>query len=65
MVVGIQGVILKEIKKKYYVKIYKIDVSFNGEDWIIIKEGNKFVFFQGNINFIDVVVVVFFKLLII
>uniref|UniRef100_A0A674I2W7 Neuropilin n=1 Tax=Terrapene triunguis TaxID=2587831 RepID=A0A674I2W7_9SAUR len=52
--IGTQGAISKETKKKYYVKSYRVDVSSNGEDWITLKEGNKPLVFQGNVNPTDV-----------
>ncbi|XP_044151178.1 neuropilin-1 isoform X1 [Bufo gargarizans] len=53
--IGMQGAISKETKKKYYVKLYKVDISSNGEDWITLKDGNKHLILPGNTNPIDVV----------
>ncbi|KAL7851284.1 hypothetical protein AOLI_G00216400 [Acnodon oligacanthus] len=48
--IGTQGAISKETKKAYYVKTYKVSISSNGEDWIIVKDGNKHKVFKGNTN---------------
>lgn len=48
--IGTQGAISKETKKAYFVKTYKISVSSNAEDWIIIKDKTKQMVFQGNQN---------------
>uniref|UniRef100_A0A673JP49 Neuropilin n=1 Tax=Sinocyclocheilus rhinocerous TaxID=307959 RepID=A0A673JP49_9TELE len=48
--IGTQGAISKETKKAYYVKTYKISVSSNGEDWIILKDKTKHMVFHGNQN---------------
>lgn len=39
--IGTQGAISIETKKAYYVKSYKVSISTNGEDWIMIKDGTK------------------------
>lgn len=39
--IGIQGAISKETKKAYYVKTYKVSISTNGEDWIMVKDATK------------------------
>uniref|UniRef100_A0A8D0L4D1 Neuropilin n=1 Tax=Sphenodon punctatus TaxID=8508 RepID=A0A8D0L4D1_SPHPU len=53
--IGTQGAISKETKKKYFVQAYRVEVSSNGEDWISLKDGNKPLVFQGNVNPSDVV----------
>ncbi|XP_053529482.1 neuropilin-1a isoform X3 [Ictalurus punctatus] len=45
--IGIQGAISKETKKAYYVKTYKVSISTNGEDWIMVKDATKHKVFQG------------------
>lgn len=39
--IGTQGAISQETNKSYYVKSYKVEVSSNGEDWIMLKEDSK------------------------
>lgn len=41
LAIGTQGAISKESKKAYYVKSYKVSISTNGEDWILVKDGMK------------------------
>ncbi|XP_076838348.1 neuropilin 1b [Brachyhypopomus gauderio] len=48
--VGTQGAISRETKKAYYVKSYKVVISSNGEDWSILRDGNKHKVFGGNSN---------------
>ncbi|XP_058274909.1 neuropilin-1a-like isoform X2 [Hemibagrus wyckioides] len=48
--IGTQGAISKETKKAYYVKTYKVSISTNGEDWIMVKDGTKHKVFQGSYN---------------
>uniref|UniRef100_A0A8C2IK70 Neuropilin n=1 Tax=Cyprinus carpio TaxID=7962 RepID=A0A8C2IK70_CYPCA len=48
--IGTQGAISKETKKAYYVRTYKISVSSNGEDWIMLKDKTKPMVFHGNQN---------------
>ncbi|XP_062843411.1 neuropilin 1b isoform X2 [Trichomycterus rosablanca] len=48
--IGTQGAISIETKKAYYVKSYKVSISTNGEDWIMIKDGTKHKVFTGNHN---------------
>ncbi|XP_066508407.1 neuropilin-1a-like isoform X2 [Hoplias malabaricus] len=48
--IGTQGAISKETKKAYYVKNYKVSISSNGEDFVMLKDGNKHKIFQGNNN---------------
>ncbi|XP_053342158.1 neuropilin 1b isoform X3 [Clarias gariepinus] len=53
LAIGTQGAISKESKKAYYVKSYKVSISTNGEDWILVKDGMKHKVFQGNHNATD------------
>ncbi|XP_060761946.1 neuropilin 1b isoform X2 [Neoarius graeffei] len=46
--IGTQGAISQETKKAYYVKTYKVSISTNGEDWIMVKDGIKHKVFQGS-----------------
>ncbi|XP_060728751.1 neuropilin-1a-like isoform X2 [Tachysurus vachellii] len=48
--IGTQGAVSKETKKAYYVKTYKVSISTNGEDWIMVKDGTKHKVFQGSNN---------------
>ncbi|XP_034170801.2 neuropilin-1a isoform X4 [Pangasianodon hypophthalmus] len=48
--IGTQGAISKETKKAYYVKTYKVSISTNGEDWIMVKDGTKHKVFHGSHN---------------
>ncbi|XP_023661755.1 neuropilin-1a isoform X1 [Paramormyrops kingsleyae] len=54
--IGTQGAISQETNKSYYVKSYKVEVSSNGEDWIMLKEDSKHKIFLGNTNPSDVVI---------
>ncbi|TTH23520.1 Neuropilin-1a [Bagarius yarrelli] len=48
--IGTQGAVSKETNKAYYVKTYKVSISTNGEDWIMVKDGTKHKVFQGSHN---------------
>lgn len=50
--IGTQGAISKETKKAYYVKTYKVSISTNGEDWIMVKDGTKHKVWDNRGNFI-------------
>ncbi|KAG9278223.1 neuropilin-1a-like isoform X1 [Astyanax mexicanus] len=54
--IGTQGALSIEDKKDCYVKTYKVSISSNGKHWIMVKDGTKPKFFQGNHNSTDVVI---------
>ncbi|XP_043922644.1 neuropilin-1 [Protopterus annectens] len=54
--IGTQGAVSSVTGKKYFVKSYKIDVSSNGDDWSLIKEGKNAKIFEGNSDATNVVV---------
>ena len=37
--IATQGAISKETQKSYYVTTFKLEVSTNGEDWMIYRHG--------------------------
>lgn len=37
--IATQGAISRETQKGYYVKSYKLEVSTNGEDWMVYRHG--------------------------
>lgn len=37
--IATQGAISRETQKGYYVKLYKLEVSTNGEDWMVYRHG--------------------------
>uniref|UniRef100_UPI00398E90C2 neuropilin-1a isoform X2 n=1 Tax=Pristiophorus japonicus TaxID=55135 RepID=UPI00398E90C2 len=54
--IATQGAVSKETQRVYFIQTYKVDVSSNGEDWIILKDRNKQKIFQGNSNPSDIVI---------
>uniref|UniRef100_A0A8C5PCX5 Neuropilin n=1 Tax=Leptobrachium leishanense TaxID=445787 RepID=A0A8C5PCX5_9ANUR len=46
--VATQGAISKETNVDYYVKSYKLEVSTNGEDWMMFRHGKNHKIFPGN-----------------
>lgn len=37
--IATQGAISKETQKSYYVTAFKLEVSTNGEDWMVYRHG--------------------------
>ncbi|MEE6490242.1 hypothetical protein FKM82_015811 [Ascaphus truei] len=46
--VATQGAVSKETQTVYYVKSYKLEVSTNGEDWMMFRHGKNHKIFPGN-----------------
>ncbi|KAM4626525.1 neuropilin-2 [Discoglossus pictus] len=46
--VATQGAVSKETQTAYYVKSYKLEVSTNGEDWMMFRHGKSHKIFPGN-----------------
>ncbi|XP_029462180.1 neuropilin-2 isoform X2 [Rhinatrema bivittatum] len=46
--IATQGAISRETQTGYYVKSYKLEVSTNGEDWMMFRHGKNQKIFQGN-----------------
>nr|XP_033800575.1 neuropilin-2 isoform X2 [Geotrypetes seraphini] len=53
--IATQGAISRETQTGYYVKSYKLEVSTNGEDWMIFRHGKNQKIFQGNTDPSEVV----------
>ncbi|XP_076018121.1 neuropilin-2b, partial [Genypterus blacodes] len=48
--IATQGAISKETQKSYYVTTFKLEVSTNGEDWMVYRYGKNHKVFQGNFD---------------
>ncbi|KAM5151973.1 neuropilin-2 [Mantella aurantiaca] len=46
--VATQGAVSKETHTAYYVRSYKLEVSTNGEDWMMFRHGKNHRIFPGN-----------------
>lgn len=53
--IATQGAISRETQKGYYVKSYKLEVSTNGEDWMVYRHGKNHKIFQANNDATEVV----------
>ncbi|XP_073489468.1 neuropilin-2 isoform X1 [Aquarana catesbeiana] len=53
--VATQGAVSKETQNAYYVKSYKLEVSTNGEDWMMFRHGKNHKIFPGNNDATEVV----------
>ncbi|XP_014844712.1 PREDICTED: neuropilin-2-like isoform X2 [Poecilia mexicana] len=53
--IATQGAISKETKNIYYVSSFKLEVSTNGEDWMIYRHGKNHKVFHANTDATDVV----------
>uniref|UniRef100_A0AAR2JRI8 Neuropilin n=1 Tax=Pygocentrus nattereri TaxID=42514 RepID=A0AAR2JRI8_PYGNA len=53
--IATQGAISKETQKSYYVTTYKLEVSTNGEDWMIYRHGKNHKIFHANTDPSEVV----------
>uniref|UniRef100_A0A3B4U9T4 Neuropilin n=1 Tax=Seriola dumerili TaxID=41447 RepID=A0A3B4U9T4_SERDU len=53
--IATQGAISKETEKTYYVTTFKLEVSTNGEDWMVYRHGKNHKVFHANADATDVV----------
>uniref|UniRef100_A0A674PQ82 Neuropilin n=1 Tax=Takifugu rubripes TaxID=31033 RepID=A0A674PQ82_TAKRU len=53
--IATQGAISKETQKSYYVTTFKLEVSTNGEDWMVYRHGKNHKIFHANTDPAEVV----------
>ncbi|XP_008589891.1 PREDICTED: neuropilin-2 [Galeopterus variegatus] len=53
--IATQGAISRETQNGYFVKSYKLEVSTNGEDWMVYRHGKNHKVFQANNDATEVV----------
>uniref|UniRef100_A0A670IQD3 Neuropilin n=1 Tax=Podarcis muralis TaxID=64176 RepID=A0A670IQD3_PODMU len=53
--IATQGAISRETQNGYYVRSYKLEVSTNGEDWMMYRHGKNHKVFQANTDASEVV----------
>ncbi|KAK2839559.1 hypothetical protein Q5P01_013299 [Channa striata] len=53
--IATQGAISKETQKTYYVNTFKLEVSTNGEDWMVYRHGKNHKVFHANTDPTEVV----------
>ncbi|KAJ8282962.1 hypothetical protein COCON_G00054810 [Conger conger] len=53
--IATQGAVSKETQKSYYVTTFKLEVSTNGEDWMIYRHGKNHKVFHANTDPSEVV----------
>uniref|UniRef100_H9G8Y1 Neuropilin n=1 Tax=Anolis carolinensis TaxID=28377 RepID=H9G8Y1_ANOCA len=53
--IATQGAISRETQTGYYVRTYKLEVSTNGEDWMMYRHGKNHKVFQANTDASEVV----------
>uniref|UniRef100_A0A8C4W3A4 Neuropilin-2 n=1 Tax=Gopherus evgoodei TaxID=1825980 RepID=A0A8C4W3A4_9SAUR len=53
--IATQGAISKETQNGYYVRSYKLEISTNGEDWMMYRHGKNHKVFQANTDVTEVV----------
>ncbi|XP_068165082.1 neuropilin-2a isoform X1 [Antennarius striatus] len=53
--IATQGAISKETQKSYYVTTFKLEVSTNGEDWMVYRHGKNHKIFHANTDPSEVV----------
>ncbi|TNN04506.1 hypothetical protein fugu_001535 [Takifugu bimaculatus] len=53
--IATQGAISKETQKAYYVTTFKLEVSTNGEDWMVYRHGKNHKVFHANTDATEVV----------
>uniref|UniRef100_A0AAQ4S6G4 Neuropilin 2a n=1 Tax=Gasterosteus aculeatus aculeatus TaxID=481459 RepID=A0AAQ4S6G4_GASAC len=53
--ISTQGAISKETQKSYYVTTFKLEVSTNGEDWMVYRHGKNHKIFHANTDPAEVV----------
>uniref|UniRef100_A0A3Q2Z7T0 Neuropilin n=1 Tax=Hippocampus comes TaxID=109280 RepID=A0A3Q2Z7T0_HIPCM len=53
--IAMQGAISKETQKSYFVTTFKLEVSTNGEDWMVYRHGKNHKVFHANTDATEVV----------
>ncbi|KAL0985653.1 hypothetical protein UPYG_G00160020 [Umbra pygmaea] len=53
--ISTQGAVSKETQKSYYVTTFKLEVSTNGEDWMVYRHGKNHKVFHANTDSTEVV----------
>ncbi|XP_074520422.1 neuropilin-2-like isoform X2 [Halichoeres trimaculatus] len=53
--IATQGAVSKETQKSYYVTTFKLEVSTNGEDWMVYRHGKNHKIFHANTDPAEVV----------
>ncbi|KAM7375109.1 hypothetical protein PAMA_014272 [Pampus argenteus] len=53
--IATQGAVSKETQKSYYVATFKLEVSTNGEDWMVYRHGKNHKVFHANTDPAEVV----------
>ncbi|XP_041637564.1 neuropilin-2a isoform X1 [Cheilinus undulatus] len=53
--IATQGAVSKETQKSYYVTTFKLEVSTNGEDWMVYRHGKNHKIFHANTDPTEVV----------
>ncbi|XP_033471420.1 neuropilin-2a isoform X2 [Epinephelus lanceolatus] len=53
--IATQGAVSKETQKSYYVMTFKLEVSTNGEDWMVYRHGKNHKIFHANTDPAEVV----------
>ncbi|KAJ8394484.1 hypothetical protein AAFF_G00044940 [Aldrovandia affinis] len=53
--IATQGAVSKETQKSYYVTTFKLEVSTNGEDWMVYRHGKNHKIFHANTDPSEVV----------
>ncbi|XP_068612342.1 neuropilin-2a, partial [Brachionichthys hirsutus] len=53
--IATQGAVSKETQKSYYVTTFKLEVSSNGEDWMVYRHGKNHKIFHANTDPSEVV----------
>uniref|UniRef100_A0A8C3APL1 Neuropilin n=1 Tax=Cyclopterus lumpus TaxID=8103 RepID=A0A8C3APL1_CYCLU len=53
--IATQGAISKETQKAYHVTTFKLEVSTNGEDWMVYRHGKNHKVFHANVDATEVV----------
>ncbi|XP_028971809.2 neuropilin-2 isoform X3 [Esox lucius] len=53
--IATQGAVSKETQKSYYVTTFKLEVSTNGEDWMVYRHGKNHKVFHANTDSTEVV----------
>uniref|UniRef100_A0AAQ5XLJ8 Neuropilin n=1 Tax=Amphiprion ocellaris TaxID=80972 RepID=A0AAQ5XLJ8_AMPOC len=53
--IATQGAVSKETQKSYYVTTFKLEVSTNGEDWMVYRHGKNHKVFHANTDPAEVV----------
>ncbi|XP_063069855.1 neuropilin-2b isoform X2 [Engraulis encrasicolus] len=48
--IATQGAVSKQTQKQYYVTSFKLEVSTNGEDWMVYRNGKNHKIFHANSN---------------